>query len=91
MSIWIVSYDLRAPGRDYERLYKALKSVAYARPLESFWIIEAEGTAASIRDWLATHVDKNDRLVVIEFTPQADWALRQISKEVGDWFKAKRP
>ena len=39
MAIYIVSYDLRAPGRNYEPLYKALKSTGtYAHPLESFLI-----------------------------------------------------
>jgi hypothetical protein len=38
MSIWSINYDLRAPGRNYEGLYKVLRSVPFAHPLESFWL-----------------------------------------------------
>lgn len=92
MAIYIVSYDLRAPGRNYEPLYKALKSTGtYAHPLESFWLVEAELTAAQVRDALKAHLDKNDGLAVIEFTPSADWALTGINMPSTDWIQAKRP
>jgi hypothetical protein len=91
MSVWIVSYDLRAPGRNYEPLYKALKSVAFAKMLESFWLIEAEGPATRIRDALKVHLDRNDGIAVIEFKETADWALSGINKPSMDWIKLKRP
>lgn len=91
MAIFIVSYDLRAPGRNYESLYKELKSVPYAHALESFWLIETEGPATRVVDALAAHMDKNDGLAVIEFTPPADWALQGIGKPSIEWVQAKRP
>ena len=91
MSVFVVSYDLKAPGRNYDRLYEALKKFAYARPLESFWLIESNGTAGSIRDTLKQHVDANDKIVVIEFTQNAGWATLNISKPVMEWWKQRRP
>lgn len=92
MAIYIVSYDLRAPGRNYESLYKTLKSTgSFAHPLESFWLVEVEMTAGPLRDALKVHMDKNDGLAVIEFTPPADWALAGINKPSSDWIQAKRP
>lgn len=91
MSIFIVSYDLRAPGRNYESLYKALRQFAFAKPLESFWLIEANLKAAQLRDSLKAHIDKNDGIVVIEFTAGADWATYGIGADVIEWWKKRRP
>lgn len=91
MAVWMVNYDLRAPGQNYEPLYAALKSVPYAHVLDSFWLIEADGPASRIRDLLKNIMDKNDGLVVIEFTPPADWALSGINQPSTDWIQAKRP
>lgn len=91
MAIFIVSYDLRAPGRNYESLYKALRSVSFAHPLESFWLVEHNGPASLIRDTLKGHLDKNDGVAVIEFTEHADWAVTGINKPSTDWIQSKRP
>ena len=91
MAIWMVSYDLRAPGRNYEPLYKALKAVPYARPLESVWFIEAAGPSSRIRDILLPLLDRNDGLIVMELTESADWAVWGINTPSKDWIIAKRP
>lgn len=91
MSIWVVSYDLRAPGRNYEALHQALKAVPFARPLESVWLIEAEGPAPRIRDILRPLLDRNDGLMVVEIKEGADWAITGINKPSTDWLKLKRP
>lgn len=92
MAIYIVSYDLRAPGRNYDALYKALRSLdAFAHPLESLWLIEVPGSASHVRDTLKTVMDKNDGIVVIEFTPAADWAVSGINSPSAEWIQAKRP
>jgi hypothetical protein len=90
MAIWVISYDLRAPGRNYESLYGALKSVPFAHALDSFWFIEAEGPATRIANALRAHMDQNDGLAVIEFTPPADWALSAINAPSIEWIKSKR-
>jgi hypothetical protein len=91
MAVFIISYDLRAPGRDYKSLYDAIKTVPYAHPLESVWLVEHNGPASVIKDTLKGHIDKNDGVVVIEFTKDADWALFGINKPSSDWIQSMRP
>ncbi|MBN8843447.1 MAG: hypothetical protein J0H88_09380 [Sphingomonadales bacterium] len=91
MAIFIISYDLRAPGRNYDGLHKALRDYAFAKPLESFWLIESTASAGAIRNTLKAHIDKNDRLVVIEFTTNAGWATFGIQEDVMAWWQKRRP
>jgi hypothetical protein len=68
MRSYILSYDLRKPGRNYENLIAAIQKYAqWAKPLESVWIIKANQTASEVRDNLSQHLDPNDGLIVVEF------------------------
>lgn len=73
MSVFLVSYDLRAPGRDYSRLYTRLSGWRAVKALESDWLIDAETTAYAIRDDLMSYVDANDRLLVAKLEGQSAW------------------
>lgn len=83
-----ISYDLRAPGKDYHSLHEAIKKVGinWAHPLESFWIVVTTQTCAQVRDSLAKHIDQNDQLLVADFGP--NWASQKLLKEVSDWLKS---
>lgn len=51
MATYVVSYDLLAPGRDYEKLFSYLKShTRWAHPLESTWVVVSSLSAAGLRD-----------------------------------------
>ena len=66
MSVLVVGYDLRAPGRNYDDLYAAIKSYpAWCHALGSMWFIDTNSNPASIRDDLGRHIDSNDQLYVI--------------------------
>lgn len=82
-----VSYDLRAPGRSYETLYAAIKRTgsAWARLLESLWVVVTNKTSAQVRESLSAHVDQNDQLLVAEFGPV--WASMNLGKDVNDWLR----
>lgn len=70
----IITYDLRTPSRDYEKLTTAIKRYSLsAKVTESCWIIVTEDTCVSIRDNLAQHIDSNDRLFVAALTGEAAW------------------
>ena len=74
MAYYLVSYDLRKPGRDYEELYAAIKShTKWARVLESLWAISTNNSAVQIRDELSQHVDSNDGLFIIETGSSGAW------------------
>ena len=74
MASMIVEYDLCSPGRDYEELYKAIKSYPIYAPItESTWYIKTDETCVQVRDKLKAHVDKNDRIFVVALSGVAAW------------------
>lgn len=88
MSHYLVTYDLRKPGRDYATLASAIQRVAmnFSRPLESVWLITSPLSASQIRDFLQQHVDANDGLLVVELA--RDWATRCCQPSASGWLRA---
>ena len=84
--IYIVSYDLGQPQRDYEDLRKKIQSYGiWAKPLESLWLIKTNETASSIMEKLKTSIDKDDKLLIIEV--KNHWSGLHLSDEVVKWMK----
>jgi hypothetical protein len=74
MACYIISYDLRKPGRNYDSLYAAIKSYGtWAHINESVWAVVTAEKAVQVRDKLLTHIDTNDRLFVIKSGTEAAW------------------
>jgi len=74
MKTYLISYDLRQPGRDYKTLYQALQSYGiWWHGLESTWMIRTTQSAAQVRDWLLAHIDRNDRLIVTGLNGEVSW------------------
>lgn len=74
MAAFIVSYDLRKEGRNYQALYDRLEQWGAIRILESVWLIRWETESSGIRDDLKKHIDSNDALFVAKLNGQAAWA-----------------
>lgn len=71
---YIISYDLMAPGKNYEALYNAIKSYGtWGKITESCWIVVSAFSAAVIRDQLSMYMDRNDRLFVSRLAIPAAW------------------
>ena len=67
MKAYSITYDLKAPGRNYESLYEAIKETGkWWHYLESTWLIITDKTSRQIWDSLAPTIDKNDLLLIIE-------------------------
>lgn len=82
---YIITYDLRSPGRDYNALYKAIKSyVIWGKITESTWAIVSESKASDIRDYLIKFIGTNDRLMVVQSGKHAAWTNSLASN---DWLK----
>lgn len=82
---YIICYDLCTPGRDYDRLYSALKKYAHWGKLtDSTWAIVTSETYVQVRDNLKQFVDANDRLIVIRAGKKAAWTKVRASDE---WVK----
>jgi hypothetical protein len=85
MSSYIVTYDLSAPGRNYDSLFGYLKSFPYAHVVESTWVISTYKTAVDVRDEILLHIDSNDHVLVIEATRNAAWF--GLPAQVSNWLK----
>lgn len=74
MTSMIIEYDLRSPGRNYDELYKEIKSYsAWAHITESTWFIKTNDTCVQVCNKLAAHMDGNDRIFVAALTGNAAW------------------
>jgi len=81
--IFLITYDLREPGRDYTSLYDAIKEIGdYNHPLESVWLIANDSMdVAKITTYLKNYMDKSDLIFVIDITesnrqgwlPKSSW------------------
>lgn len=87
MSVRMITYDLRKPGRDYSGLYKAIESIAGARwhCVESVWLVRTAKDNAAIREILTPHLDVNDKLLVGTIGP--GWATTGFETECNQWLR----
>lgn len=86
MSVYIVTYDLNAPGQDYSDLIKEIKKYSHCYALKSAYFIDTHEEAADIRDKLGKFLDKNDILYVMEL--QKHWASNRLMA-CATWLKDK--
>ena len=74
MTSMIIEYDLRSPGRNYDDLYRAIKSYgAWAHITESTWFIKTSESCVQVRDKLLALMDGNDCIFVAVLTGVAAW------------------
>lgn len=73
MKFYAIIYDLRQPGRRYDELYDAIKSLAgdgnWQHPMESFWVLAISDysyldDANDIYNRLREYIDSSDSLIV---------------------------
>lgn len=71
-SLYIISYDLKVPGRDYSSLYDAIKTFDWQHPLESTWLVITEYSADEISKLLRKdgRMDDSDLLFVCRLDPK---------------------
>lgn len=87
--VYVVSYDLRKPGKDYIGLTEQLKaSPRWWHYLASTWLIFTSESATQLYNRLAPHLDRDDIILIIEagnhiggWLPQKAW----------DWIKNEIP
>jgi len=66
MPVYIVAYDLKAPGQKHDKLAKQLEGFSHCHAQGSVWFVEAKGPTTALRDALQVHLDANDTLFVDE-------------------------
>lgn len=83
---YIISYDLRNPGQNYEDLLRQIKSFEnWARLGGSAYIVISESSAVQIREKLTISLDKNDKLFVGTLNAPAAWT--GLGEEVSQWIR----
>ncbi len=80
---YLITYDLKTPGRDYRSLYDAIGEVGEARhSMQNVWFVKSGLSAADIREHLTIKLDSNDILFVAKL---GAWASLRL--EDAKWLK----
>ncbi len=88
MKTYLVTYDLNAPGQNYNALYDAIKAQGtWWHCLDSTWMVASNLSSSQIRDNLMPHIDSNDKLLVVE-QAKFNSAWTGFDKQCSDWLKA---
>lgn len=87
MAFYIITYDLKLPGRDYSIVYESIKALGkWQHPLESVWVVYTGFNAQAIYDRLRPNIDNNDHLYINKLDPddQQGWMV----KSFWEWFNS---
>lgn len=88
MTTYIVSYDLKRPGQDYDDLIDYLKSHDnWWHNLGSTWVVVTDLTAVELRDGIKKHTDGNDKVLVVQSAGVGAWA--GFAERGSKWLKNK--
>ena len=81
--VYILTYDLKTPGKDYSGFYNAIKaSPKWWHYLQSSWLIYTDEAPTVLWNRLCSHVDKSDRVLIIEVRDNCQgW----LPKDAWDW------
>lgn len=86
MKKYLINYDLRTPGKNYDDLIDAIKAYGkWAKICSSCWAIKTDAEDTQIRDNLNQYIDTNDILFVCTFD---SWASYNLPEDVANWLKA---
>lgn len=87
MATLLIGYDLNRPAQNYDGLIDKIKSYgAWWHHLDSTWLIKTSKTPVEVRDGLATIIDSDDELLVIDVSGDAR-AWRGFSQSGSDWLR----
>jgi hypothetical protein len=86
--IYLVSYDLKIPGRNYEQLYNVLKSSPkWWHYLDSTWILRTSESMDIWVDRIRAVIDANDHFLIVNITrqPRNGW----LPQSAWDWIRTE--
>lgn len=85
--VYLISYDLKYPGRDYTQLISEIKTLGlWAKPLESLWLVDTHLDTASMVSKLSA-LDLTDKLLVIR--ANIPWRSVRLDQDVANWMHQK--
>jgi hypothetical protein len=85
-----ISYDLYAPGQNYEKVIAAIKSLGtWAKVQKSFWYVKSTSSSSQAADAVWLVMDSSDSLIVVDATNNtAHWhnLNNEVTKHIqGQW------
>ena len=87
--VLIISYDLMAPGKNYEPLIQKIKAYgAWAKLSSSAYLVMTSDDPTRVRDTLVSVLDANDKIYVGKVVAPAAW--RGLPDEVSKWIIANQ-
>lgn len=87
--VYVVSYDLRKPGRDYVGLTEQLQnSPRWWHYLGSTWLISTNESPDQLYNRLRAHLDKGDSILIIE---AGNYIGGWLPKKAWEWIQQEIP
>lgn len=88
MNIYIISFDLVAPGQHYDKIIELIKQYkVWAKLGTTTYLVQTSHSAIEVRDNLKSAIDLNDKLFVGKVMRPAAWS--NMSEDVSKWIKEK--
>lgn len=85
MAVYLVTYDLHDPGKNYKEILEQIKKTSWAMLSESSYAISTSETVEAAYRRIHTKADDNDTFYVIPL--RNPWTGRG-PKAVNDWLTA---
>jgi hypothetical protein len=85
LAVYIVTYDLISPGKDYAPLLTEIRKYTHCDALKSAYFIDTRESAVTLRDKLKKHIDANDKLYVLRL--RGEWAASR-SMTCTEWLNS---
>ena len=87
--VYLVTYDLNIPGKEYNNLWSALKQYDYIRDtgLDSVWFVSTSWSVNQVSNHLQAQIDASDRLIVTQL--QQGTHQGWLHKDVWAWINAR--
>jgi hypothetical protein len=86
-----ISYDLYAPGQNYEKVIAAIKELgSWAKIHKSYWYVNSSYTASQACSHVWAVMDANDSLYVVDASNNtAAWQnlTDEVSNFIKDWWE----
>lgn len=86
MPTYLITYDIRPPGQNYDKIYEYIKAHPYAHVGTSTWLIDSIKSVNQISDDIGRITDGNDAYYV--FTINGLYAGRG-PQAVNNWIAAR--
>jgi hypothetical protein len=84
----LVTYELKAPGRDYQPVHDYLQGfVGWVKPHPAVYLIKTDVSVADIRDRLKRLVHQDDPVFVVDIT-SSTWATYNLPK-TSEWLNSR--